>query len=94
MLHKSTVHAGNNRWIHIKFICFMSLTILCLIGSIFLAISFGAKDIHLQTVWAAILNYNPKLTQHQIIYELRLPRVIGAAVVGAALRLLVLLCKV
>ena len=43
MLHKSTVHAGNNRWIHIKFICFMSLTILCLIGSIFLAISFGAK---------------------------------------------------
>ena len=29
-------------------------------------------------------DYNPKLTQHQIIYELRLPRVIGAAVVGAA----------
>ncbi|MES9693783.1 iron ABC transporter permease [Bacillus toyonensis] len=84
MLHKSTVHAGNNRWIHIKFICFMSLTILCLIGSIFLAISFGAKDIHLKTVWVAVLDYNPKLTQHQIIYELRLPRVIGAAVVGAA----------
>ncbi|PEK09178.1 FecCD family ABC transporter permease [Bacillus toyonensis] len=84
MLHKSTVHAGNNRWIHIKFICFMSLTILFLMGSIFLAISLGAKDIHLQTVWAAVLDYNPKLTQHQIIYELRLPRVIGAAVVGAA----------
>ncbi|PFI85223.1 FecCD family ABC transporter permease [Bacillus cereus] len=84
MLHKSTIHAGNNRWIHIKFICFMSLTIICLIGSIFLAVAFGAKDIHLQTVWTAVLDYNPKLTQHQIIYELRLPRVIGAAVVGAA----------
>ncbi|PEJ07818.1 FecCD family ABC transporter permease [Bacillus wiedmannii] len=84
MLHKSAVHAGNNRWIHIKFICFMSLTILCLIGSIFLAIAFGAKDIHLQTVWTAVFDYNPKVTQHQIIYELRLPRVIGAAVVGAA----------
>ncbi|EJR64984.1 hypothetical protein IIO_01624 [Bacillus cereus VD115] len=84
MLHKSTVHAGNNHWIHIKFISFMNLTILCLIGSIFLAIAFGAKDIHLQTVWAAVFDYNPKLTQHQIIYELRLPRVIGAAVVGAA----------
>ncbi|PGQ05708.1 ferrichrome ABC transporter permease [Bacillus cereus] len=84
MLHKSTVHAGNNRWIHIKFISFMSLTILCLIGSIFLAVAFGAKDIHLQTVWAAVFDYKPKLTQHQIIYELRLPRVIGAAVVGAA----------
>jgi len=84
MLHKFAVHAGNNRWIHIKFICFMSLTILCLIGSIFLAIAFGAKDIHLQTVWAAVFDYNPRLTQHQIIYELRLPRVMGAAVVGAA----------
>lgn len=84
MLHKSTIRAGNNRWIHIKFICFMSLTIICLIGSIFLAVAFGAKDIHLQTVWTAVFDYNPKLTQHQIIYELRLPRVIGAAVVGAA----------
>ncbi|KXY65041.1 FecCD family ABC transporter permease [Bacillus cereus] len=84
MLHKSTIRAGNNRWIHIKFICFMSLTIICLIGSIFLAVAFGAKDIQLQTVWTAVFDYNPKLTQHQIIYELRLPRVIGAAVVGAA----------
>ncbi|AMR03619.1 FecCD family ABC transporter permease [Bacillus thuringiensis] len=84
MLHKSTIRAGNNRWIHIKFICFMSLTIICLIGSIFLAVAFGAKDIHLQTVWTVVFDYNPKLTQHQIIYELRLPRVIGAAVVGAA----------
>ncbi|HDR7338799.1 TPA: iron ABC transporter permease [Bacillus anthracis] len=78
------MRAGNNRWIHIKFICFMSLTIICLIGSIFLAVAFGAKDIQLQTVWTAVFDYNPKLTQHQIIYELRLPRVIGAAVVGAA----------
>ncbi|KFN02720.1 iron ABC transporter permease [Bacillus clarus] len=84
MLHKSIVHADKNRWLNIKFICFMGLTIICLIVSIFLAIAFGAKDIHLQTVWAAFFDYNPKLTQHQIIYELRLPRVIGAAVVGAA----------
>ncbi|MES5865682.1 iron chelate uptake ABC transporter family permease subunit [Bacillus cereus group sp. RP32] len=84
MLHKSAVHAGNKLMKHIKFICFMNLSILCLIGSIFLAIAFGAKDIHLQTVWTAVFDYNPKLTQHQIIYELRLPRVIGAAVVGAA----------
>lgn len=84
MLHKPAVYAGNNRWLHIKFICFMSLTILCLIGSIFLAVAFGAKDIHLQTVWTAVFDYNPKLTQHQIIYELRLPRVIGAAIVGVA----------
>ena len=51
MLHKSTIRAGNNRWIHIKFICFMSLTIICLIGSIFLAVALGAKDINLQRLW-------------------------------------------
>ncbi|MBC6976045.1 iron ABC transporter permease [Bacillus sp. Xin] len=84
MLHNSTVYADKNRCMQAKFICFMSLTILCLIVSIFIAIAFGAKDIHLQTVWAAFFDYNPKLTQHQIIYELRLPRVIGAAVIGAA----------
>jgi iron complex transport system permease protein len=33
---------------------------------------------------SAIFNYNPILTEQQIIHELRLPRVIGAAIVGAA----------
>ncbi|MFD0676955.1 MULTISPECIES: FecCD family ABC transporter permease [unclassified Paenibacillus] len=50
----------------------------------FIAISFGAKEMTLETVWTAILHYNPALTTHQIIHELRLPRVIGAAVIGAA----------
>ncbi|MFC0212306.1 FecCD family ABC transporter permease [Paenibacillus chartarius] len=48
------------------------------------AVSYGAKDLTLTTVWKAILHYDPKLTSHQIIHELRLPRVIGAAVMGAA----------
>ncbi|MFF0829087.1 FecCD family ABC transporter permease [Brevibacillus sp. NPDC003359] len=50
----------------------------------FWAISSGAKELTLQTVWTAIFTYNPTLTAHQIIHELRLPRVIGAAIVGAA----------
>ncbi|WP_028402708.1 FecCD family ABC transporter permease [Ectobacillus panaciterrae] len=62
----------------------MILAVFGLLLSMFLAVSFGAKDITLKTVWAAIINYNPTLTTHQIIHELRLPRVIGAAVIGAA----------
>ncbi|WP_232016591.1 FecCD family ABC transporter permease [Paenibacillus baekrokdamisoli] len=50
----------------------------------FLAVSFGAKEITMRMVWTAIFNYNPALTSDQIIHELRLPRVIGAAVIGAA----------
>ncbi|WP_225948307.1 FecCD family ABC transporter permease [Paenibacillus sp. OAS669] len=50
----------------------------------FLAISFGAKEMTIGTVWTAVAQYNPALTTHQIIHELRLPRVIAAAVMGAA----------
>ncbi|WP_240762133.1 FecCD family ABC transporter permease [Paenibacillus thalictri] len=50
----------------------------------FLAISFGAKEMTLGTVWTAVVHYNPAVTTHQIIHELRLPRVLGAAVMGAA----------
>lgn len=58
--------------------------IAILLMSLFVAISLGAKSLTLETVWAAIFQYNPALTPHQIIHELRLPRVVAAAVVGAA----------
>lgn len=60
------------------------VAVIGLLFSMFIAISFGAKEMTLETVWTAILHYNPALTTHQIIHELRLPRVIGAAVIGAA----------
>lgn len=59
-----------------------ALAVLLMI--LFVSISLGAKSLTLETVWAAIFQYNPALTPHQIIHELRLPRVIAAAVVGAA----------
>lgn len=48
-----------------------------------LSISFGAADIKLGVVWQAIFNFNPDLTPHQIIWEIRLPRILGGAMVGA-----------
>lgn len=57
-------------------------TILLLFGMA-LSISFGAADITLGTVWEAVLRFNPDLTPHQVIQEIRLPRVIGGAMVGA-----------
>ncbi|MEF3312811.1 iron ABC transporter permease [Paenibacillus sp. GYB004] len=63
---------------------------LILIGGVFalmlgiaVSVSFGAADIKLSVVWEAIFRFNPDLTQHQIIQELRLPRVLGGAMVGA-----------
>ncbi|MFF2907822.1 FecCD family ABC transporter permease [Paenibacillus sp. NPDC057934] len=55
-----------------------------LLLTIFLAISFGAKGMTLGTVWLAVFQYDPSITNHQIVHELRLPRVLGAAVTGMA----------
>ncbi|MDN9009648.1 FecCD family ABC transporter permease [Brevibacillus laterosporus] len=54
-----------------------------LVLAIILSVSFGAADIHFFVVWEAIFSFNPEVTQHQIIQELRLPRVLGGAMVGA-----------
>lgn len=66
----------------------MSLLFLSAISvlliSLCVSISLGAKFLSLETVWTAVFQYNSTLTSHQIIHELRLPRVIAAAVVGAA----------
>jgi iron complex transport system permease protein len=57
---------------------------ILLIVSIGLAISVGAAKIHFLTVWNSILNYDPSRGADRIIVSLRLPRELGAAIVGAA----------
>lgn len=57
--------------------------LVSLVFAIGLSISFGAADISLSMVWQAVFKFLPDLTEHQIIREIRLPRVLGAALVGA-----------
>ncbi|QYR21279.1 iron ABC transporter permease [Paenibacillus sp. sptzw28] len=47
------------------------------------SISVGAADIKLRTVWEAVVHFNPDITQQQIIHQLRLPRALAGALVGA-----------
>ncbi|MDM5318089.1 iron ABC transporter permease [Fictibacillus sp. b24] len=54
-----------------------------LLLSIGLAISVGAAKINFLTVWNSILNYDPTREADRIIVSLRLPRELGAAIVGA-----------
>lgn len=58
------------------------ILILLVLG---ISISYGATDIDLSTVWQAVIHFNPNLTTHQVIQELRLPRALSAALVGAFL---------
>lgn len=58
--------------------------IIFLLCAFSVSISLGAADINLSTIWNALFNFDGSVTQHQIIWELRFPRIIGAAIVGAA----------
>jgi iron complex transport system permease protein len=58
--------------------------LILLMASMGLAISVGAAQINFTTVWNSILNYDPSREADRIIVSLRLPRELGAAIVGAA----------
>ncbi|UOE96541.1 iron ABC transporter permease [Alkalihalobacillus sp. LMS39] len=58
---------------------------VALLFGIATSISLGAADIDLKTVWDGIFHFNPELMSHQIIQELRIPRSLAAAFVGAFL---------
>ncbi|SDM99302.1 iron complex transport system permease protein [Fictibacillus solisalsi] len=60
------------------------LGLVLLVVSVGVAISVGAAKINILTVWNAVLNYDPGREADRIIVSLRLPRELGAAVVGAA----------
>lgn len=47
------------------------------------SMTVGAANIDLRTVSAALFSYEPELTTHQIVREVRLPRVLLGAMVGA-----------
>lgn len=44
----------------------------------------GAAEIPLSSVWNALFHFNTQDTQHLIVVDLRLPRVLASALVGAA----------
>lgn len=48
------------------------------------SITKGAAEIPLSSVWNALFHFNAENTHHLIVIDLRLPRVIASALVGAA----------
>ncbi len=54
-----------------------------LILTLVLSILLGVADIDFNTIWSALFNFNPDLMLHQVIFELRIPRALVGALVGA-----------
>lgn len=67
------------------FTLYMIIGFVLLIICIAASISFGAAKMDIGTAWKAILNFNPDITEHQIIRTLRLPRTFGDIIVGSSL---------
>ncbi|WP_456279495.1 FecCD family ABC transporter permease [Bacillus sp. AK128] len=61
------------------------LGLILLVVSMITSIIFGAVDIDLKMILESFTQFNPEVTQHQIIQELRIPRALAAAFVGAFL---------
>ncbi|MGM0903912.1 MAG: FecCD family ABC transporter permease [Bacillota bacterium] len=77
---RSFIHHSNTTKIIINLITFLALIL-----SIGVSVSYGTTNIDFATVWQAVFQFNPELTAHQVIQELRLPRAVSAAFVGAFL---------
>ena len=69
----------------------LAFGLLCLVAAVvvvaFFSVTVGARSMTLGTVWAALTAYDPALTDHRIIWDLRLPRTIIGLGVAAALGL-------
>ncbi|MFX3636748.1 MAG: FecCD family ABC transporter permease [Candidatus Pristimantibacillus sp.] len=52
---------------------------------LFLSVLYGAKNITIDTIWEAFVRFDADSVDHQIIMSSRVPRVIGAMLIGAFL---------
>lgn len=60
---------------------------ILLIAAMIASLMFGAKNYSFVTVYDAVFNYNSTLVEHQILHDIRLPRSLAAALIGAFLSL-------
>ncbi|GIN63279.1 ferrichrome ABC transporter permease [Robertmurraya siralis] len=63
----------------------MLITPLLIIVMIIISVSYGTKEIGIETIWQALLHFDEGNVDHQIIRTSRIPRAIAVLFVGAFL---------
>ena len=61
------------------------LVCLLLLGTMLLSLMFGATSVSIQTIIDSFTHFDATNQAHQVIQTVRLPRILGAAFVGASL---------
>ncbi|WP_232696853.1 FecCD family ABC transporter permease [Brevibacillus daliensis] len=69
----------------IKSIRLIGMGIILIVMTIITSVLFGTKSIDAETVWNAIFHYDSENLEHLIIRTSRIPRVVGALLIGAFL---------
>ncbi|MBM7632742.1 FecCD family ABC transporter permease [Geomicrobium sediminis] len=69
----------------ISFIITLLIGIVSLVIVSIISVTFGAASITPSIIWDAIVSFDGSLTEHQIIQEIRIPRVVAAILIGGAL---------
>lgn len=69
---------------YFPYVLLVTVSVLIVFAGV-LSILYGAKNIDLSTVREAFFHFDPENVNHQIVVNSRLPRAIGALVIGAAL---------
>ena len=80
---KNTTTKGWKGSISFAFYMALGFGLLLIISAA--SITFGAADMRIATAWEAVFQFNPELTEHQIIQTLRLPRTVADLMVGCSL---------
>ncbi|MEW9673074.1 hypothetical protein [Ammoniphilus sp. 3BR4] len=58
----------------------LTLTLLAFLVIALSSVRFGVADLTSDMVMEAIMEYDPNIQQHQIVHDLRIPRVLAAAI--------------
>lgn len=66
-------------------IAIIILSPIAIVAVTVLSVLYGAKSIDASIIWNAVFRFNPDNVNHQIIMHSRMPRVIGALLIGAFL---------
>lgn len=81
--NKKTVRQGKRHTVSSHVLVITGVVILVIL--ICVSITQGTADISISTVMDAFMNFDKSNTQHLMIIDLRLPRVLASALIGSAL---------
>lgn len=80
-----STHKEPNKKGIFHFVSYMIVGVFLLLVVTAASITFGAAEMSLKLAWGAIFQFDPNITEHQIIHTLRFPRTVADIIVGCSL---------